>query len=116
LVRYPDTYEYKETYAVVNFTFLTPELSPGEHFIEVKATNQWGNEGYTNTTVEVKKFLPTDLNQDGIVNIIDIAIVARAFGSRPGDPNWNATADMDKNGWINIIDVATVARDYGKTA
>jgi hypothetical protein len=124
LVRYPDTYEYKETYAVVNFTFLTPELSPGEHFIEIKATNQWGNEGYANATVTIPAFLPTDLNKDGRVNILDIAIVAKAFGSHgpdipnPGDPpskNWNATADMDKNGWINIIDVATVARDYGKT-
>jgi hypothetical protein len=124
LVRYPDTYEYKETYAVVNFTFLTPELSPGEHFIEIKATNQWGNEGYANATVTIPAFLPTDLNKDGTVNILDIAIVAKAFGSHgpdipnPGDPpskNWNATADMDKNGWINIIDIATVARDYGKT-
>lgn len=56
-----------------------------------------------------------DLNGDGVVNIIDIAIVARAFGSKPRGPNWNALADLDKNGWINIIDIATVAKDYGKT-
>jgi hypothetical protein len=57
----------------------------------------------------------TDLNGDGIVNIVDIAIVARNYGSKIGDPNWDETADLDKNGKIDIIDVATVARDYGKT-
>jgi hypothetical protein len=122
LVRYPE-YEYKETYAVVNFTFLTPELEPGEHFIEVKATNQWGNEGYANATVTIPALL-TDLNKDGTVNIVDLYIVAKAFGSHgpdtpnPGDPpseNWNETADLNKDKWVNIIDLATVARDFGKT-
>lgn len=42
--------------------------------------------------------------------------MARAFGSRPGDPNWNEIADIDKNGIINILDIAAVAKDYGKTA
>ena len=42
--------------------------------------------------------LQTDLNGDGKVNIIDIYIVAKAFGSKPGDRNWNVVADLDKNG------------------
>jgi subtilase family serine protease len=58
--------------------------------------------------------LPTDLNADGEVNILDIAIVARAYGTKPGDPKWNPIADQNNDGIINIIDIATVARDYGK--
>jgi hypothetical protein len=58
----------------------------------------------------------TDINGDGIVNILDITIVSVAFRSKPGDPNWNALADLDKNGIVNIIDINLVARDYGKTA
>lgn len=58
--------------------------------------------------------LLTDLNNDGIVDIIDVAMVAKAFGSKLGDSNWNPIADLDKNGWINIIDIATVAREFGK--
>jgi len=61
------------------------------------------------------EFLPTDLNKDGIVNILDIAIVASAFRSRPGDPGWNPDADLDGNEIINIIDIAAVAIDFGKT-
>jgi outer membrane protein assembly factor BamB len=57
----------------------------------------------------------TDLDANGVVNIIDVTIVARAFGSRPGDEKWNQNADLDNNGIINIIDVAAVAKDFGKT-
>ena len=52
---------------------------------------------------------PADLNDDEIVDILDIAIVAKAFGSKLGDPNWNAIADLDKNGIVDIIDIAKVA-------
>jgi len=45
------TYSYKQ--AIVNFTFVTKPLPPGQHFIEVNATNQWGNEGYANDTVTI---------------------------------------------------------------
>jgi len=61
------------------------------------------------------EFLPADLNKDGIVNILDITIVASAFGSKPGNPSWNPDADLDKNGEINIVDVAAVAIDFGKS-
>jgi hypothetical protein len=57
----------------------------------------------------------TDLNKDGIVNIIDIVIIAKAFGTNSGEPHWNAVADLDKNGIINIIDLTIVAKDFGKT-
>jgi hypothetical protein len=62
------------------------------------------------------EFLVTDLNRDGKVDIQDIVIVAAAFGTKLGDPKWNAQADLDKNGTINIIDVFILAKDYGKTA
>jgi parallel beta-helix repeat protein len=55
-----------------------------------------------------------DINEDGTVDIIDIATVARASGCKPGDSNWNPVADMDINEIINIIDVAQVAKDFGK--
>jgi len=58
--------------------------------------------------------LPTDVNYDGKVDILDIAIVAKAYGSYPGHPRWNPKADLDGNGTVNIIDVAKVAKDYGK--
>lgn len=102
---------------IENFVFITNPLEEGNHTVEIKATNQWGNEGFANTTIEVPEFLPTDLNQDGIVNILDITIVAVAWspeGTTPEHPRWNPIADVDKNGIINIIDISKVARDYQK--
>jgi len=58
--------------------------------------------------------LATDLNKDGIVNILDISLVAKAFGSKPGDLNWNAVADVNQDGIINILDISKVAKDYGR--
>jgi hypothetical protein len=56
----------------------------------------------------------TDLNDDGFLDILDVFVVANAYGSKQGDPSWNATADLDKNGVVNILDVFAIARDYGK--
>jgi hypothetical protein len=56
----------------------------------------------------------TDMNKDRVVNIIDISIVSKAYGSKPSDPIWNAVADLDKNGTVNIVDISIVAKDYGK--
>jgi hypothetical protein len=60
------------------------------------------------------QFSPTDLNKDGVINIIDIAIVAKAFGATPQHPRWNSIADLDDNGIIDRVDISEVAKDYGK--
>jgi parallel beta-helix repeat protein len=62
----------------------------------------------------ISGLMVTDLNRDGIINIIDISIVANAFKSRPGSANWNAVADLNKDGIVNILDMSLVARDCGK--
>ena len=63
----------------------------------------------------VPELLETDLNDDGTVNIVDISIVAIAFGSAPEDPYWNIIADLNNDQVINILDISMVAKDYGKT-
>jgi parallel beta-helix repeat protein len=60
--------------------------------------------------------LITDINADGIVNIADISIVAKAFRSRPGESNWNPIADLNHDGAVNISDITMVAKDFGKKA
>jgi parallel beta-helix repeat protein len=60
--------------------------------------------------------LSADINDDDKVNILDITIVAKAFGSKQGEPAYNEAADLDKNGQVNILDISMVAKDFGKTA
>lgn len=57
-----------------------------------------------------------DMNRDGVVNVLDITLVAVAFGSKPGNPKWNAMADLNNDNVIDILDVSLIAKDYGKTA
>jgi len=57
-----------------------------------------------------------DINGDMKVDILDAALIAMAFGTRPGDRLWNAAADMNNNGVIDILDVAILAAAYGTTA
>ena len=65
---------------------------------------------------KTQEFLRTDLNKDGIVNLRDIMIVVLAYGSKPGDANWNEIADVNKDGRIDVIDLVMVINDYGKTS
>jgi PKD repeat protein len=69
--------------------------------------------------VQNKTSPPYDINGDGVVNIIDVATVAAAFGSYPGAPNWNPAADITgpagvPDGKVDIIDVALVAAHFGE--
>lgn len=56
-----------------------------------------------------------DVDGDGVVNILDVSIVAKAFGSTKGNLGWNEAADLDGNNVVNIIDISIVAKDFGKT-
>jgi outer membrane protein assembly factor BamB len=57
---------------------------------------------------------------DGKVDIRDIALVAKAFGSAPGMPGWNANVDITgsvygvPDGKVDIRDIALVAKHFGE--
>jgi len=57
---------------------------------------------------------PTDLDGNGEINIIDLQIAARAYGSTPENPCWNEKADVNKDGIINIMDIYLIAQDFGE--
>jgi len=55
-----------------------------------------------------------DVNGDGKVDVKDIGIVARAFGSTPSDPRWAPAADLNGDGRIDVRDISIVASNFGK--
>lgn len=57
-----------------------------------------------------------DVNGDGNVNIIDVAMVAYAYRATPGSPLWNPNADFDNDGIIDIIDLSITFYNYGDTS
>jgi len=44
-----------------------------------------------------------DINRDGVVDYKDLARLGAAFGSRPGDANWDPDADINQDGVIDNV-------------
>jgi len=56
-----------------------------------------------------------DLNCDGKVGLDDPVLLANAYGSKPGDSNWNPMADIaPPYGIIGLTDLVTLAMHYGQ--
>jgi len=56
-----------------------------------------------------------DINGDGKIDLFDLVILARAYGSAPGDLNWDVRGDLNKDETVDIFDIVMLALDYGKT-
>jgi hypothetical protein len=101
--------------SVLIFDYVAPDLTT---LGRIGLRTYYTRASFSNLTmnlIEDGSTLVTDLNFDGAVNILDIAIVGAAYNTEPGDPKWNELADLDKNGTVNILDISAVAKDFGKT-
>lgn len=56
-----------------------------------------------------------DVNDDGKVDVKDVYLVARAFGTRPRDSKWDPRCDLTSDGKVDVRDYYIVCRNYGKT-
>jgi hypothetical protein len=101
----------------ITFLCNTTGFAYGNYTINVTAgpvpgeTNT-GDNTFTDGTVLVT--IAGDLDGDFGVTHVDFVILANAYGSRPGDPNWNPNADLDNNGVIGLTDLVTLAIHYGQ--
>ena len=72
----------------------------------------YGKKVITSSSQEDKTH-PTDVNGDGVVNILDLTRIASVFGQPVTDAN--RSADVNGDGEINILDLVQVANDFGKS-
>ncbi|MBS7636095.1 right-handed parallel beta-helix repeat-containing protein [Candidatus Bathyarchaeota archaeon] len=56
-----------------------------------------------------------DINYDGKVDMKDVAMVSKAFGSYEGYGPWNPICDVNGDGKVDIKDVAIVSKGFGWT-
>jgi hypothetical protein len=59
--------------------------------------------------------LPGDINNDNIVTIADLGLLADAFNTTPSSGNWNANADLNCDGKVNIADLGLLADNFGRS-
>jgi len=91
--------------------------------IRANATDLSGN-SVSQTTIRglrVARAIEGDINADGIVDIFDLRICGKAFGSMAeNDPttpinetlNWNPIVDLNNDGLIDIFDLRKIAKHY----
>jgi hypothetical protein len=124
----------------VNSSALPPQTVDVLYFhSNVTLTFAWNTEGYdlgvynitaatsliyydTNQSNNILSFAPVyvldhpgDFNDDLTVNMRDIAIQCLAFGSYPGHPKWNPSADMDGNSRVDMRDISLTCMCFGAT-
>jgi nitroreductase len=56
-----------------------------------------------------------DINNDGVVDILDAIMLSAAFLSTPNNPRWNPNADINHDGIVDIYDAIILAENFGKT-
>lgn len=55
-----------------------------------------------------------DVNGDGKVNLVDLSIVLKAMGTRPGQRYWNPAADVNGDRHVDLCDLFIVIRAISK--
>jgi len=95
-----------EAFAIGNYTLkAVADTIPGEG---VTADNT-----FVYGTIAV--IFPGDVNQDGVVDMKDLAAVAAAYNGHPGLPKWNSYADMNADGRVELRDLAITVVNFMKT-
>jgi hypothetical protein len=63
-------------------------------------------------TIRVR--MPGDVNIDGKVDMKDISLAAKTFGSHSNSAAWNPAADENEDNNIDIRDLSAIARHFGQ--
>lgn len=62
-------------------------------------------------TVSIRGIPRWDVNQDTVIDIADLVIVGRDFGSKPPI---NPATDVNEDGMVNIIDLVLIGKHFGE--
>ncbi len=94
----------------------TQNMAKGTYALAVSATKLANETDTADNSIDpgsINVRSPGDVNGNGVVNIIDAAILALAFGKTCGNPGYIDAADLDNDCDVDIIDAATLAIYFG---
>jgi len=101
----------------LTFKWNTTGFAKGKYTLKAIADTITGETDIEdNTYVDgiVQVVMPGDINADGKVSIYDLREVAKAYGSKIGEPKYDPNADITCDGKINIYDLRILSKNYGK--
>jgi len=101
-----------------NFT-VTSQAPGGNYDIYVKASH-WLRRKVTNKAFGLGgvsslsfSLINGDINGDNTISLADFGQLKAAYGSVPGNGNWNPNADLDGNGSVGLSDFGILKLHYG---
>jgi hypothetical protein len=108
------------TQTTLTFTWNTTGFAYGNYTIKAVADTVSGETDTGDNTFTdglLKVVLVGDVNGDDYVEMMDYWYLSQAYGSSPGDPNWNPNADIyswpDGDGFIEMMDYWVISQHYG---
>jgi hypothetical protein len=104
---------------VLTFVWETTGLAKGSYVISASVEPVPGETDTADNTLvdgQVRIVTPGDVDADGVVNVLDVAGIARLFGLNSHSVGYNANMDINFDGKIDILDIAIVGRNFGKTS
>jgi hypothetical protein len=100
-----------------NYTI--PDVAPGTYDVAFKASH-WLRTvvpGVTVANTDVTgvdaSLTNGDIDGDNEVTLFDFGALVAAFGSAPGDSNWNPNADLDGDLEVTLFDFGVLVRNFG---
>lgn len=101
----------------LTFTWNTTGVDKGNYTIRAEASvvpDEIDTADNTHIYGMIMVTIPGDVNGDGTVDIYDLALVSKAYGTMKGDPSYNPNADINCDGAIGINDLAINGKNYGR--
>jgi len=95
-------------------------VEPGTYVVSFKASH-WLRVNLTGVTLGLAEEVTDqnvtltngDIDGDNEVTLFDFGQLVSAFGSMPGDANWNPNADLDGDEEVTLFDFDILVRNFG---
>jgi parallel beta-helix repeat protein len=106
------------TSTTLTFPWNTTSFAKGNYTVSAAAELVFGDSDqgdniFTADTIYIG--IPGDImSQFGLVDMKDIGVVVKAFGSVAGHPKWNPNADIRDDGRVDMRDVGIAVRHFGE--
>jgi len=91
-------------------------VAPGIYTIRAEASVLLGETDIADNSLidgTIKLKHPGDANDDGIVNVYDLNILAKALGTSVGNPDYDRRADFNGDGKIDDYDIEILQLYWG---
>ena len=90
------------TFTVLSDTAISTSVPTGATSGTLTVTTPLG----TATSASSFSIKTRDFNGDGIIDVLDLATLVKAFGSVPSSSHWNPAADLTGDGVVDELDLA----------